>query len=271
MWRPGSWQGAVLAAACLVLVLPGSAPGEEWAIASIDSPLFVVGGQSLTLTSGEPTEWFRRVPVPGDYDNSRTCEGTPRPACLDAIAHRDVPLGRTDRLVLEDLDLGTHRLVAGTSDPRVLEVVVRRDDSYVGFLTEQLGTPFVFYPARVPGLGHQTDARIGADCVALAIYGQRRMGREIPYVAPMALYRFTNVVSSSAAEVVTVARGDVLHFGWQTAVVSEDVHPIGVLTDEDVIIHTFHEAVEEVLFGELPYRGRPFEVLRWPTTGRASD
>ncbi len=128
----------------------------------------------------------------------------------------------------------------------------------VGVLTEQLGTPFVFFPARLPDGAHQTDERLGADCAALLVYGRRRLGERIPYVAPGGLRRYAAPIRGAPPR-----EGDVLHFGSQTAVLSRDRPPLGRIGPEDLVIHTFHGVAEEVPISALPYRNAPVEVLRW--------
>src|SRR5204863_2951015 len=116
-------------------------------------------------------------------------------------------------------------------------IVVRRDDTYAGYLTELVGTPFVFWPT-----GREVDERLGADCVALVIYGRRRLGRRVPYVSPRGLAKLTARVaagrfprdpSRGSPAPVPIQVGDVVHFGFQTAVVVEDRPPRGVLTEHD--------------------------------------
>ncbi|OGI37442.1 MAG: hypothetical protein A2140_01825 [Candidatus Muproteobacteria bacterium RBG_16_62_13] len=127
-----------------------------------------------------------------------------------------------------------------------------------------MDVPFVLFPLATENGEHQTDARLGADCVALVIYGQRRMGRHIPYVSPPALKKFLTPVLPRTDGNWPASRGDVLHFGFQTAVIYEDRKPYGVLNDDDLIIHTYHGRAEVVRFGALPYRSHRLEVYRWP-------
>lgn len=240
--------------------------------------------------------WFEARATAGDYDNVQHCQGRPQGGCHAPVAstwHEIQSLrGMTDFDVAHIAELsrpGSHRLLAvaclrpeASPEPpsptleavaRLPELVVRRDDSYVGLLTELVGAPFVLWPAELPGMGHQTDLRLGADCAALLIYGRRRLGEKIPYVAPAGLFRYADVIgegllmapsgqqySESAAPVQV---GDILHFGFQTAVLSQDVPPRGRLTADDVIIHTFHGVAEEVPLGTVSYWRHPVDILRW--------
>ena len=140
---------------------------------------------------------------------------------------------------------------------------------------ELLGLPFALFPARIPGVGHQTDRRLAADCVALVVYGRRRLGEPVGYIAPLALRRHLTHIGSaqalvradgSVADVGPVREGDVLDFGFQTAVLARDMSLAGKLDPDDIVIHSYHGLVEEVPLRRLPYRHQPVEVLRWPAS-----
>jgi hypothetical protein len=196
--------------------------------------------------------WFVARPVAADYDNTAgdaviRYEHVALPA-LDG--QRRVDVAAVPALA----GLGTHRL--GVGGEVRFAIVVRRDDSYVGYLTELIGVPFVLGPRRAGGV-HQTDARIGADCVALVIYGRRRLGERVAYMAPRALARRLIPVRRARA-------GDVLHFTWQTAVLYEDRGARGVVDADDLIIHTFHGVAEIARLGDVPYGRAQHRVLRWP-------
>jgi hypothetical protein len=226
--------------------------------------------------------WFEARPVAGDYDNFRRCQGPPRRECADPITYRiDEVLswrghGHVDTGAAI-ASLGSHRYqVTLGSEPAPTgeaiaswpELVVRRDDSYVGYLTELVGTPFVLWPTA-----DEVDRRLGADCVALVVYGQRRLGRRVRYVSPAGLRKLTtrvaagrfsrDAVPGSRTPPVPVRVGDILHFGFQTAVVVEDRPPRGQLDESDLIIHSHHGVAEEVPLGSVPYAHFPFEVRRW--------
>ncbi len=214
--------------------------------------------------------WMLVVPIASDYDNVARCGDASWRGCHDPIRYREEELtalrGRFEFDATDDPRLsspGTHRLVArlrwhgetlafpasateeadNASAGDLLEIVVRHGDGYVGYLTELLGVPFALGPVWMPGAGHQTDLRLAADCVALVVYGRRRMGEAVPYAAPPMLRNRLEFVGSAPAlmsEVGTVADvgevkpGDVLHFGFQTAVLSRDFPPIGRLDAGDL-------------------------------------
>lgn len=245
-------------------------------------PSLLVYGKMVACNRHDKTwAWFVMEPLAHDYNNVATCIPVSA-GCVQPISYRRRELadlrGReevaTSELV-KLLGLGTH-WIAIEYDPRdktdltetkerpaPFQLNVRRNDSYVGYLTERLGLPFVYLPALTAAGEHQTDAGLGADCVALVIYGQRRLGRKIPYMAPTALKRYTTLVPRDTSGAQPVAEGDILHFGFQTAVVSSDRQRPGLLDNEDLIIHTYHDTAEEVPFASLRYGKSPFEVRRW--------
>jgi hypothetical protein len=222
-------------------------------------------------TSGKP-QWFYAKPLALDYDNTAAC-ATDGP-CLDPIqyTYTKLPNGHAadgKKLAVNGLAMvkgaGTYLIYSQDTKGTVLHrIAVRRSDDYIGHLTELLGVPFVYFPFKGEGFGHQTDRGLGADCVATLIYGKRRLGDRIPYVSPKRLYDYTLIVGDyRRVEETAIVAGDILHFGFQTAVISQDHPPIGILSDNDKLIHSYHQLVEEVDFSSLVYREMPFDILRW--------
>jgi hypothetical protein len=70
-----------------------------------------------------------------------------------------------------------------------LQVAVRAGDDYLGLLQELRGTPFLVFPEETE-FGNQADLRVGADCAALAIYGRRRLGFNVPYGGPRGIVKY---------------------------------------------------------------------------------
>lgn len=247
-------------------------------------PQVVVQGRRMPCTPLRKHlwAWYVMEPIAGDYDNVSGCVPITR-GCVQPVRYRRVELAvlrGKDKVTARDLGrllgLGTHWLgvmpaeLVAASDrfetqgrPAPFEFAMRRDDTYVGYLTERLGLPFVYLPALTPLGEHQTDAGLGADCVALVVYGQRRLGRALPYMAPSALKRYTMLVPRDENGEQPVLEGDILHFGFQTAVVSGDRNRIGMLDADDLVIHTYHAFAQELPLSSLPYVRTPFEVRRW--------
>jgi hypothetical protein len=236
-------------------------------------PVFIREDEALEIrisVGEEVPTWYELLPKPLDYDNTEVCAPRSGPDCSVNIEWywKEIPEWSGKHSVLfkdhtPQFELGTHRftVVSGelpSPDPEnTLEIVVRRDDTYVGYATELIGVPFVFWPKSVSG-GHQTDLRLGADCAATVTYGKRRSGHQVGYFAPKGLLRYLVEVEPTSIQV-----GDVLHFGFQTALLSQDTEPIGTLNDSDMIIHSYHHLVEEIPFNQATYAPQSFKVYRW--------
>lgn len=236
-------------------------------------PIFVREDESVeihvSVEDAIPT-WYELLPKALDYDNTEMCAPKSGPDCSVEIEWhwKEIPewYGKNSVFFQDNMpqfELGTHRfaVVSGklpSPEPEnTFEIVVRRDDTYVGYATELIGVPFVFWPKSVDG-GHQTDLRLGADCAATITYGKRRMGHQVGYFAPKGLLRYLVEV-----EPTSVQGGDVLHFGFQTALLSKDTEPLGVLNDSDIILHSYHQLVEEIPLEQALYSGQPYKVYRW--------
>lgn len=214
--------------------------------------------------------WYLLRPLPLDYDNTDGCKS--ESPCLHPIEYEknflqalpfNVPFQLGSQSFIESI--GTFLILSKDDNGRILHrIAVRRDDSYIGYVTELIGVPFVYAPIYENGLGHQTDRGLGADCVATLIYGRRRLGEKIPYVSPKKLYEYTiRIANRNNVQDAHIRSADLLHFGFQTAVISIDNPPIGKLSDNDKVIHSYHKTVEEIEFSNLPYKKMPFEILRW--------
>ncbi|HUJ56981.1 MAG TPA: hypothetical protein VLX92_00655, partial [Kofleriaceae bacterium] len=63
----------------------------------------------------------------------------------------------------------------------VMRVSIRRDDSYLGYLTEMFGQPYIWASAGITDATHQAERLEGADCADFVVYGMRRLGKKIGY------------------------------------------------------------------------------------------
>lgn len=243
--------------------------------------------------------WYLAEPEQRGYDNFSYCKrgrGCPQPIHYRLVEIRELR-GRTSFEVKEVPRLaspGTRHLAAraryrgsALTTPCPLparpttaaavamtSIVIRRDNSYVGFLTELLGVPYAFAPRPLGRRGHQTDLRLATDCIALAIYGQRRLGRRTPYLPLSGLDRHTRAVcqAGSVAQLLSgagrrcgarVRMGDLLHLGRHVVVMSRDLPPEGKLGPKDLVIHALFGAAEEIPLGRLLSDPNPVRVLRW--------
>ena len=163
----------------------------------------------------------------------------------------------------------------------VLRVTFRKDDSYLGYLTELVNTPYIFGSAGPDG-DNQTDNLVGADCADLAVYGRRRMGLPTPYTSSFDLDRLapqaSRAVSLDDAGVALGADGkpiaipsgarpgDSLHFpnSRHVAVLWEDNPPSGVLDENDLMFHTCWAPPKVEAIGSSSCASLPWRVLRFP-------
>jgi hypothetical protein len=136
-------------------------------------------------------------------------------------------------------------------------VAVRRDDTYLGYVTELLNSVFIFGSAGPDGR-NQTDRLIGTDCADMAVYGARRMGKKVDYTNTYNIDQEAPVVATAlsvdAHGVMLDAKGhpiqvgdgpgmarpgDLFHFphSRHVAVFYEDREPKGVLDMGDLMLH----------------------------------
>jgi hypothetical protein len=168
----------------------------------------------------------------------------------------------------------------------VLRVTVRRDDSFLGWLTSYFLVPEVFGSAG-PGKDHQTDRYVGADCADVLVGALRASGSRVDYTSAAGLVALTKHVAgpfqadergvmtaTGTATGGAVAPGDLIlirYAGpWATGTgrawdhvgaLWEDRGVKGVLDGEDLIIHMGHPRLEiEPLASQSP---AVFDVIRW--------
>jgi cell wall-associated NlpC family hydrolase len=163
--------------------------------------------------------------------------------------------------------------------PDVARVTVRRDDTYLGWLTELYNTPYIWASAGNDDV-HQAERRIGSDCADFVTYGIRRLGFPIPYGSTGTIGGFTRTLARTtgpdAAGLYRDATGrplvfgdggarpgDLLLFDGHVGALVRDLPPLGVLDANDVMVHTsWHEPTEQSL-ADSGYGAGPFRLLRW--------
>jgi hypothetical protein len=158
----------------------------------------------------------------------------------------------------------------------VHRISIRRDDSYLGYLTELYGQPYIWASAGSTDATHQSERLEGADCADFVVYGARRMGLRIPYTWTEDLPRFAKTLAKGAPDDHGIYRdahgdpirftgvGDLVLFPRHVGVLVEDRGTKGVLDDQDVIMHALFDTPKEVPIADSGYAGLPISVLRWP-------
>jgi hypothetical protein len=157
----------------------------------------------------------------------------------------------------------------------VHRVSLRRDDSYLGWLTELYGQPYIWASAGVSDRAHQAERLEGADCADFVTYGRRRLGFDVPYTWTEGLRRYTRRLGGGRprADGVYVDErgrplpfpraGDLVLFPRHVGVLVEDRGTPGVLDHADVMAHTLFASPHEEAIGASGYGDRALEVMRW--------
>ncbi len=167
---------------------------------------------------------------------------------------------------------------------RVIQVSYRSDNSYIGYLTELFRTPFLVAPMVTDQGVHETDARMGSDCAAFAIYGKRRQGYRVPYCGPAGIYDYlteieesplwprasgsTEVYANDNGRFVKVGpggleTGDILHFGEQVSVFYADAGIPGLLDKDDYLIQCYQGGPLITTIEKSGFYQKPVRIFRW--------
>ncbi|MGC4116125.1 MAG: hypothetical protein QM765_16405 [Myxococcales bacterium] len=181
---------------------------------------------------------------------------------------------------------GSEKLYRGGLSAEVARVTVRRDDSYLGYLTELFNTPYIWGSAGDPPTVHQAERRIGSDCADFVTYGVRRLGHDVPYTSTYGLPDHSRLQfeadkpdeagvyhQKKTGETIPVGEkgvrpGDLLLFPGHVGAFVRDEPPLGVLSNKDVMIHTCWSEPAEVPITATDYDGTSVKVYRWKALDR---
>jgi cell wall-associated NlpC family hydrolase len=175
---------------------------------------------------------------------------------------------------------GQESLERGGLDKHVPRVAFRRDDSYIGRLTELFNTPYIWGSAGVPPKVHQAERLIGSDCADFIVYGARRLGKQIPYRGSWHIPEVANVIYTAekiddqgryltkAKKTIPISKdgvqiGDLLLFHGHVGALAADRKPEGVLDINDIMIHTYWAPPDEQPISETAYAEAKVKILRW--------
>ncbi|MCB9563551.1 MAG: hypothetical protein H6708_24400 [Kofleriaceae bacterium] len=164
---------------------------------------------------------------------------------------------------------------AGGLTDAVARVSLRRDDTYLGYLTEMYGQPYIWASAGSTDATHQSERLEGSDCADFVVYGARRMGKKIPYVYTGALPRYARTLAAGTVgddgiyrdadgdEVPFTGVGDLILFPRHVGVLTEDRGTPGVLDVDDIMMHTLFDSPKEQRIGDSGYAETAVQLLRW--------
>jgi len=158
----------------------------------------------------------------------------------------------------------------------VLRVSVRRDDTILGYMTEMFGQPYIWASAGATDATHQSERLEGSDCADLMVYGARRGGKSIAYTWTGGLPQITKLLGSGTRDPETGVYldakgapvpfpkvGDLIVFPRHVGALVVDKGKIGVLDDQDIVLHTLFDSPKEEKIIATGYGERPIELRRW--------
>lgn len=252
-------------------------------------------GQVVTLhavlhgAEAKEVRWFKIEPTIGAIDNTTpsfhfepvTYVETALPACegkltcpadvtptklpkVDALPGCGTMAFRVEAVSKEGAALSTPGMTNtkyGGLTQDVYRVTLRRDDTLIGYATELLNTPYIFGSAGPDGR-NQSDLLIGSDCADLIVYARRRSGKKAEYTSSYSIDRQAPLL----AEGKPPRAGDLVHFpgSRHVAILFEDREPVGVVDENDLILHTCWAPPTVQRMGDTDCVSRPYRVLRFP-------
>ena len=158
----------------------------------------------------------------------------------------------------------------------VARVSIRADDSYLGYLTEMYGQPYIWASAGLSEKSHQSERLEGSDCADFVVYGARRMGANIPYMWTGALPTVTKLLAPGGTRsedgvyrdvrgtpLPFTGVGDMVLFPRHVGVLTDDRGQLGVLDDQDLMMHTLFDSPKQQAIADSGYADRPVEVRRF--------
>lgn len=269
------------------------------------SEITAVAPCSLIVQS--PTQdsvyWQLLIPVRAFYDNMLPGIG-PVGLGVDTLLYSVVPFADYSEEVLLISgengvpELGTFYLAAGleardtlhlvnpphTSLTDVIQISLRPNDTYIGFLYELINTPFLMAPRRTPDGSQQSDSRLGTDCAGLAVYGKRRQGFDYLYLGPQRISEYMVQIGEGSYKPVNkngiavfendegaaapvgaegLCPGDILHFRVQVSVFLEDRGIHGILDSQDMVMQSWFSGPHVCTIEENGFFGSPVKLYRW--------
>lgn len=157
----------------------------------------------------------------------------------------------------------------------VMRVSIRRDDTYLGYLTEMYGQPYIWASAGLSDATHESERLEGSDCADFIVYGARRSGKKLAYTWTGGLPQLTTLLAAGTRGDDGVYRdangkplpfpraGDLILFPRHVGAIVEDRGTRGVLDDQDLMMHTLFDSPKEVPIQDSGYADKPVELRRF--------
>jgi hypothetical protein len=158
----------------------------------------------------------------------------------------------------------------------VHRVSIRRDDTYLGYLTEMFGQPYIWASAGMTTRTHQSERLEGSDCADFIIYGARRMGKTLDYTWSGGLPSVTKLLASrgergedgvyrdaAGKPLPFPTAGDIILFPRHVGALTQDRGQRGILDDQDLMLHTLFDSPKEQAIADSGYAQTTVELRRW--------
>ncbi len=157
----------------------------------------------------------------------------------------------------------------------VLRVSIRRDDTYLGYLTEMYNQPYIWASGGTSDASHQSEHLEGSDCADFLVYGQRRMGAKTKYTWTGGLPSITKLLAAGTRGEDGIYRdqhgkplpftkpGDLVLFPRHVGALAVDRGELGVLDDQDLMMHTLFDSPKEQAIADSGYADKPVELRRF--------
>ena len=137
-----------------------------------------------------------------------------------------------------------------------------------------VGQPYVWASAGLSDNQHQSEHLEGSDCADFVVYGARRMGKKLKYTWTGALPEVSKLLAAGSrgeggiyrakdGTVLPFTRiGDIVLFPRHVGVLAADRGQLGVLDDQDLMMHTLFDTPKEQPIADSTYADQPLELRR---------
>jgi hypothetical protein len=156
-----------------------------------------------------------------------------------------------------------------------MRVSIRRDDTYLGYLTEMFNQPYIWASGGTSDAQHQSERLEGSDCADFLVYGQRRMGAKHAYTWTGGLPKITKLLAAGERGADGIYRdakgkplpftqpGDLVLFPRHVGALAVDRGELGILDDQDLMMHTLFDSPKEQAIADSGYADKPVELRRF--------
>ena len=278
----------------LILISKGRHFQGEYCSALYYKDSFTISLNVLARSNDGSIDWKAHSPSGTSYNilgKSGFADNDPRFVVFKEVELKGLQNRATiDSDQLADLfdnrtGFGTVRLFAEVTQKgiraRSNEICISKSSGldYPGRLTEIFNLPYILGSGllTINGLSG-ADAHFGADCLNFIIYGQRRLGSAIPYLNENNLRQYLvkvddvlsfhdGVAYNKRGRVAIyshmILNGLLLHFGTHIAALYQDNEPLGILNDDDLVIHQLEGKAEIIKLKDLKQARQPFLLMKF--------